>query len=210
MDEASWSGAVGEVIDSSGNYNDGMALGGVTTNDAGKFGRGGQFTGSGFVTVADSASLRATSALTMSAWIYPTNVGFGYSGIIAKRTAYLVDEAYDMYLDPNGHIYVDVQSPDDRFATDTTFQNNTWYHVAVVFDGTVPADQRVRVYVNGILDVVAPESSANIEAYTSNLYVGMLPNGGDPFVGTIDEVAIWTRALTQPEIVALASATGPM
>jgi hypothetical protein len=91
-----------------------------------------------------------------------------------------------------------------------TFQNNTWYHVAVVFDGTLPADQRVRVYVNGEIDIIAPESSTSIDAYTSNLYIGLLPNGGDPFVGTIDEVVIWARALSQPEIDSLSSATSPM
>jgi len=210
MEESSWDGVANEVLDSSGLANHGVSFGTATTTSGGKFGRGGLFDGSGWAIVADSPSLRPTSAMTMSAWIYPTNIGSGYPGIIAKRVSYGIDEAYDMYIDPNGRIYVDVQSLDDRFPTNTVFQNNLWYHVAVVFDGTLPADQRVHVYVNGVLDTTASESSTTIQPYTSDLYIGTLPNGGNSFVGTIDEVAIWTRALSETEIVGLASATGPM
>ena len=103
-----------------------------------------------------------------------------------------------------------MQFPDNRIASSATFLANTRYHVAVVFDGTILSAQRVRVYISVNLDVVTPESSTTTEPYTSNLYVGMLPNGGDSFVETIDEVAIWTRALAQPEIPTLASVTNSM
>jgi hypothetical protein len=210
MEEASWSGTAGEVIDSSGLANHGVASGSVTTTSVGKFGRGGVFDGSGSITIADAPSLRASGALSMSAWIYPTNIGSGYPGIIAKRLSYYSQQAYDMYIDPDGRIYVDVQFPDDRFSTTTVFQNNLWYHVAVVFDGSLPADQRVHVYVNGVLDITAPETSSTIAPYTSDLSIGSLPNGGSTFVGSMDEVAIWTRALSAAEVAGLASATSPL
>jgi hypothetical protein len=40
--------------------------------------------------------------------------------------------------------------------------------------------------------------------------VGNLPNGGDVFRGRIDEVAVWSRALSPLEILALATASGPL
>jgi hypothetical protein len=49
-----------------------------------------------------------------------------------------------------------------------------------------------------------------ISPYTSSLSVGDLPDGGGRFVGRIDEVAIWMRALSADEISALANATGPL
>lgn len=210
MDELSWNGTPGEVIDSSGAGNNGTAVGTATTTAGGKFGRAGLFDGSGSVTVPDASSIRPTAALTMTAWIFPTSVGVGAQGIIAKRTAFDVDSAYGMFIDTDGELYIDIDTSNNRFSANTVFANNSWYHVAVVFDGTLSAEQRVRVYVNGVLDITASESSSTIPAYTSNLNVGLLPNGGEGFVGTIDEVSVWTRALEPTEIATLAAASGPL
>ena len=210
MDEQSWNHTAGEVIDSSGSGNNGTAVGTATTTANGKFGRAGLFDGAGSVTVPDASSIRPTAALTMTAWIFPTGLGVGAQGIIAKRTAYNVDSAYSMFIDTDGKLYVDIDSSNDRFASNTIFANNSWYHVAVVFDGGLSAEQRVRVYVNGVLDIAANETSSTIPPYTSNLDVGLLPGGGNGFVGTIDEVSIWTRALAPTEIATLAAASGPL
>ena len=43
---------------------------------------------------------------------------------------------------------------------------------------------------NGVLDITAPETSTTFQPYSSDLCMGLLPNGGDSFTGTIDEVAI--------------------
>jgi hypothetical protein len=40
--------------------------------------------------------------------------------------------------------------------------------------------------------------------------VANLVNGGDTYVGRLDEVGLWTRALSADEVAALAHATAPL
>jgi len=71
------------------------------------------------------------------------------------------------------------------------------------FEG--PANDVVKVYVDGVLDSVhpTPASSFTMPANTEEIQVGGLPGGGEPFIGTIDEAAIWTRALDAQEIMSV-------
>ncbi|MFJ6940554.1 LamG-like jellyroll fold domain-containing protein [Streptomyces sp. NPDC101132] len=75
---------------------------------------------------------------------------------------------------------------------------NAWTHLSAVYDA---ADQEIRLYVNGRLqgsDDVAPSWKAS-----GGLQVGRVLWGGgnvDHFVGSIDEVKVWKRALAGDEI----------
>jgi hypothetical protein len=206
MEEASWAGVAGEVKDSSGAGNNGTAVGTATTTADGKIGRGGLFDGTGSVTIPDSSSLHASTVLTIAAWIYPTALvatdTVVAQGIVSKRTGYGDNSAFSLFLSA-GKLNVDIQTENNRFTSNATFTNNQWYHVAVVFDGNLAAEARVSVYINGVLDVTASEESTSIAPYTSNLVIGLLPNGGDNFIGRIDEVGMWTRALSAAEITSL-------
>src|SRR2546423_11259157 len=75
-------------------------------------------------------------------------------------------------------IHVDLDTSNDRFSTNTVFLTNTWYHVAVTYDGTLASAGRVHVYVNGVLDKTAGETSAYILNYASDLAFRKL--GGNP------------------------------
>jgi hypothetical protein len=219
MDELSWSGTPKGVIDATAFHNDGTAQGDATTTDVNaKFGRAGHFTGNGWVTVPDALSLEPATAVSYAAWVYPTGLDDPPSeasapgdapGIIAKRTN-VNDAAFTMFFWAQNHLYVDIDSANDRFHSTTMFQNNTWYHVAVVYDGRQPQDQRVRLYVNGVLEVTAFESSGSIPTNTADVFIGTLPNGGLNFVGIIDEVAIWTRPLDDMEVAFLYNTNQPL
>jgi hypothetical protein len=81
----------------------------------------------------------------------------------------------------------------------TVVQPNTWYHVAGVYDATA---RTLDIYVNGVLDDGAlvgtvPTSQALPSGVNPN--VGRRTNGWY-FIGTIDEVKIYSRALSQAEI----------
>jgi hypothetical protein len=76
----------------------------------------------------------------------------------------------------------------------TTLTTATWYHIAVVANGT-----NVKFYINGSSDTASPS------AWTSNLYNGTHPfkignRGGLYFDGNIDEVAVFDRELSATEI----------
>jgi hypothetical protein len=79
----------------------------------------------------------------------------------------------------------------------TTIQPDTWYHGAVTYDMTT-----LRLYLNGRLEADAP-LSLNTGEDGNGLTVGNRWNGGAKWEGLIDEVKIYSRALTANEIRSL-------
>src|SRR5207245_6998636 len=103
-------------------------------------------------------------------------------------------------------IYVDVDGSNDRFSSSTLIQTGAWYHVALVFDGSLPSAQRVTLWINGALDVTATESSAAIPNYASDVLLGNThPCASNWFNGLIDDVRFYRRALSPQEIMGLAA-----
>jgi hypothetical protein len=214
MEEPAWNGRRDEVIDSSGQGNHGTATAGTTTVAAGKFGRGGAFGGGGScVTIDDVPALRPTTQLTFSAWILPTGLDRQTPrGIVAKRIDFEFKSAYAFFVYTDNRLFADVNTEDNRFGTGPELVNGRWYHVALVYDGGLPTASRVKVYVDGADAGSGSESAPSITPFESPLSVGCLPltNSAQGFAGTLDEVAIWHRALPASEVQILARATGPI
>lgn len=210
MDEAAW-GSPGAVKDTSGSGNHGSATGSAVTTSAGKFGGAALLDGAGWVTVPDSASLRATTnALTVTAWIFPTGLtdGTASPGIVSKRKAFGQNVAYTLFLWTNNEAWVDIQAT--RYSSDFVFSNGQWTHVAVVFEGAATdLARRTRIYVNGVLNKTST-ADPSLAPNTEDLLIGNLPGGGNMFVGRIDEVAVWNRVLSDAELAALGTATRPL
>lgn len=203
MDESDWSGA-GAVLDASGNGNHGTVFGSATPDPAGKIGGAGLFDSGGWVIVPDSVSLHPSTELTCAIWVYPTGLTgmspFPAPGIVSKREGYMVNVAFTLFLWDNSNAYVDIEA--DRMHTVASFSNGQWYHLALVYNGNEPAGLRTRLYVNGVLDSVHA-AVGSLSPNTQDIQVGNLPGGGEAFIGKLDELAIWTRALTDAEIQAV-------
>ena len=71
--------------------------------------------------------------------------------------------------------------------------------------------QRIRYYVDGNFTFAAPETSASIAPpqMEPNLSVGCLPLSGpaESFIGALDDVVIWRRALASSEVAGWYMAT---
>jgi arylsulfatase A-like enzyme len=110
-----------------------------------------------------------------------------------------------------GALRVEVQG--DRMVGSTVLSDGQWHHLAAVFanDGS-PAVTDVKLYVNGF-----EEPSGGSAAYTldtlalTNVVIGNAnPANGSAFLtrstrGWLDEVGIWSRALSSNEIASLAA-----
>src|SRR5205814_7140669 len=87
------------VVDRSGTGNGGTVSN--TTWSSGKYGGALSFNGtSSWVTVADSASLDLTTAMTLEAWVYPTAIN-GWECVLLKEDTN--DLTYALYADNNGN-----------------------------------------------------------------------------------------------------------
>jgi len=74
---------------------------------------------------------------------------------------------------------------------------STWYHLVVTYDGT-----NTIIYINGDLKVT---SNTAVQSGTSaSCVMGIYPGGTvEWYNGIIDEVGIWSRALSSTEVTAL-------
>ena len=180
------------------------------------------FSGSGDqVVVPDSTTnlLDGMSQLSVSLWVNPSvlPVSSGTQAcLIAKQIAFTNADSYAIQLQPvpvsgsTSAINCSVNS--HGTSTTTRIPANTWSHVVMVFDGT--QSNNLLIYINGNLDTVfstppsGPPYTSVPRNSTSSLHIGAptVNRYSLPFNGRIDEVRIYKRVLTFPEIQALAQA----
>lgn len=77
------------------------------------------------------------------------------------------------------------------------FATGTWYHVAIVYDGS-----KLKLYINGVLNATtdAPRGNINLASASSGGFHIGYSAGGRYLNGAISEARVWTKALTEVEI----------
>jgi hypothetical protein len=178
-----------------GNYNDatgtnnGDATSGVSYNASyGKIGQGMSVT-AGYIGIPDNNSLDMSGNMTISCWAQYRG-GSGYRTIISKRGT-----NWEMGINAS-HIPYWYDGANVRVAS-TALTIDTWYHiVGVVTSGNV------QIYLNASADGSA--QSVTMTPNTAKVYIGGVDaTVGQPWYGYIDEIGIWSRALSTDEITSL-------
>jgi hypothetical protein len=175
------------------------AVSGATWVD-GKFGKALRFAGAqgSWVTVPDAAALDLSTGMTISAWVKPTAPLPEWPAVIMKERP--GELTYALYANSkDGNINVDYTSggSEQNLEGAGAVPVNQWTHVAGTYDGTT-----LSLYVNGQL-VSSKPAPGPIDATD-----GVLRIGGDDvwqgeyFPGVVDEVRIYSRALSPSEIQA--------
>lgn len=197
-----WWRADGNALDAVGAHH-GMALYGIKFGP-GKVGRAFDFDGASKnrISVPDSPQFNLTQALTIEGWIYPRQ----YTGMVLFRgdTRPGFDPYYLQLMD--GHIVFSFDTPQNqRVSLAAPIQLNQWQHVAA----TLGRQGNMRIYINGAL---AAQTNTALRPLgeldpASEPAIGIGNHGGTaydcPFNGLIDEIALYARALTPPEIKAI-------
>lgn len=182
---------------------DGPLRGPVWTAE-GKVNSALDFDGNDFLRIHDRPSLRLTKAVTVAAWV-------------KYRTLDLSDSGARLFCKGGGYCFVigGPWGPDSRLAVylygstsewrrgNTPLEPEVWNHAAFSYDGA-----NIVFYLNGVADG-AVASAGDILPSTYDAFIGWDPAAAPgyhaPLDGTIDEVAVYGKALAPADIAELYS-----
>jgi len=189
------------AADSSGNGNDG-----TLTNMSGDEWTTGQIDGAleldgsnDYVNVGDAASLDITDAITVTAWIKPSNPGGNWQSIIANSPTGS-QYNYWFYLESNAlKLSVYSSTYPNLTVSNAIGTADIWYHVAfTAIDGST-----MKIFVNG-KEVGSGTAGTGHWSGGYTTIGDLRPGRKIHFNGSIDDVRIYDRALSAEEIAGLA------
>lgn len=204
------------VRDCSGNGLNGTVLtqhAGMWT--AGRFGGGFNTTASaGCIDLGKPASLLLEgSSFTVAAWANAQ--AFGTSTIsyyLVGRTTFPDKAGWRLGTDPGQTWSTKFYDDRDGLTVYSSAANqlaNAWTHVALTFARTTPGGAgtgTVTLFVNGVAVESGPYTSIGPDD-PATLRIGCRGDGEGYFHGTIDEVRIYSAALSAAQVAALAAKT---
>jgi fibro-slime domain-containing protein/RHS repeat-associated protein len=160
---------------------------------------------SGF-SVPDSRSLKFTGAISIAAWVNPSNLSCtnidnsGYCAIVAKENR--IQRNWGLWMKPDGGLHLSYVNGTNIFLeSPASLVVGQYSFVTGIID---PANGVMQIYVNGVLKA-SRQTTAPMLANSLPLTVGT-STGGFNFRGQIDEVNLFSRPLTTLEMLAIFNA----
>lgn len=156
--------------------------------------------------------------MTVEMWFYPIRqagklqfIG-GYWGPAEDK-----NDVWCLYIDENDTLKFEIEGGRNRSREDNTIAGvyalsyyDNWHHLAAVFDGT---KNTIYVYLDGVLAATAynpnypvaklnktQNSELSVQFASTNALLNNM-NINRTFLGKMDEIRIWNKALTNEEIV---------
>ncbi len=189
----------GNGTDQSGQGNHGT-LAGSASYTAGRIGSALLLASSGRLVVPDHSSLDIQQAITMTAWIRPSKLDTQY--FISKKRKGSTN-GYELSLSAGGSVFVrfNEASSGNTYRVDSTTKyptnGQTWMHAAATYDGAT-----IKLYINGQLQATKA-ANFQIAANAVALGLGAEQDGYRGMSGALDDVRLYSRALSAQEIAAL-------
>lgn len=201
MDEASWTGAAGEVKDASGNNNNGTIHGG-TTQVAGKFGTAANLNGAAsYISIPNSATIALNGDMSFSMWVNPSATQVAYATLFSKHGSgeftmeqlNLNTNKYYFGWDTGGGAFTCVS------VSAVTLTPSTYQHLVVSKLSNV-----VTFYLNGTAVGSCTGSSGTVATNSLNFDLGAWSASSTRnWAGQLDDVRVFNRALTAADATAI-------
>jgi len=204
----------GDANDASRNGNDGILNGaGMTEDREGIPGQACEFDGiDDYIEIAHSNSLNPSTGLGISAWVYPSD--FSTKMRIIHKLGNATPHLYSLLIlgDDGCHGYPPVCDQPRKFGLElslggefhsdiwskTAVQANEWSHLAATF-----GNKEAKLYLNGQVDGVYP-LTGTIDSNDRAVDIGgFSEESKDYFAGALDEIRVYSRFLTEGEVVLL-------
>ncbi len=136
--------------------------------------------------------------VTLEAWLYVNNHA-SHSGVISIETDDPGCCLFRLMLSPSSNPFWDAGQHQDKSLANFTFETKQWYHYVLVANG-----KDGKIYIDGELIGSRDENITFAKYKKANIYVGAGegPNTHPIEDAIIDEVVIYSKALTEEEIKA--------
>lgn len=204
------------AVDSSGNGNNLTPSGSpqpstnVPSNISFPDSRSLSFNGSNTLDEANPIDFNyGTSPRSISAWIYPTAAPSGsavpaaYGQCAYNSVSTNTGMEFGFFLDSSMYLHFWGCGSNYDFNTNQTVALDQWSNVTVTYDGT-----NVTVYLNGTNVGTQTRSLVPQGSSTPQMEIGsasLMDGGPDYFTGNVDDVRVYTRALSSTEVSELVS-----
>src|SRR6266568_270117 len=195
----SWWRAEGNALDSAGTNNGTTPFGIAYTS--GEVGQAFSFNASGTrVSIPDNDTFKLTNSLTIEGWV-KINADGGF--ILLRGDDRPGLDPYSLTMGSSGHVRLHIESLANYIDLEAPITYSVWNHVGATLDG---ATGDMRIYINGAL---AAQTNTTIRPLSDldpayEPAVGIGNHGGTyhdfSFNGLIDEISLYSRALSQSEI----------
>ena len=198
LDSADISGTA--VYDKSGNARNGAATGSPTAG-AGKVRQDLVFSGSGQYIDLGSSPITGSQAFTLAAWIKPSAFDNNYHGAVSLGDSSASSNAYIGLIGSSAQGGTANTIGGGFYGSNygTGVVSTDWNHVVMTFSGG--SNGTVTLYVNGVSKFTTTFTPS---LNSGNMKIGRI--GTDTiydFSGGIDEVYVYSRALSSTEVMAL-------
>ena len=157
------------------------------------------------VVIPNQAAFNPTRELTLETWVrwdIDPSTGAAWANIINKSEhQYQLQHSGYTSSTINQYFEFALETTSGRkflFST-TTPQAGAWYHVVATYSAE---SERMSIYVNGVLEASRTQKG-DIRASDADVYIGQHETNNRFFSGTVAEVAIYDRSLSDAEIVSL-------
>jgi hypothetical protein len=141
----------------------------------------------------------AGSNFTFSLWIKPTLSGDLDQKIINKNDGYYGKNGYSLQVEPSGLLGLQIDGtilkPYIAKTATGALVANQWQHIAMTGNGS-----SYKCYINGVSVSLTVEDYQAPPSANAELWIGKYTGSNKAYNGSLDEVRIWNRALSQTEI----------
>jgi Protein of unknown function (DUF1553)/Protein of unknown function (DUF1549)/Concanavalin A-like lectin/glucanases superfamily/Planctomycete cytochrome C len=160
-----------------------------------------------YIDAGQVGSFERTDQFSYGAWIKPE--GGGNGAPIARMDDANAHRGYDIYVSGNRvSVHIINHWPDNalKVVSKEAIAADAWSHVFVTYDGSSKASG-IGLYFNGKKQEWTASNDQLTETIVNDkpFYVGRR-NPGSTFTGSVDDVQIYSRALTETEVAAVAGA----
>jgi hypothetical protein len=182
--------------DASGNGNDGKLIN-KPKWVTGQIGMALEFDGSNYVEAADqpNSGFDGVDGLTIEAWV--KQGAHHDNGIVVKLTgAGFWPNSYNLETWSDANMWFGVFQ-DALAISAPNYPLNEWFHFTGVFDGKA---KKQYIYLNGNEVAQGPAPTDTVPDGDQPVWIGIVDPNNFFFRGMLDEIAIYSRALTPAEI----------